>query len=89
MEKESEMSSLQWFHIHWSYDKYKIMIDYVKDIHIKYMGYYFILTSVVPDQVFSYIMSFFSKDEIVYNYSSLFSNSYCMNNPLNVKVKFE
>jgi len=41
MEQESKMSSLQWFCLHWTYDKSKIMIDYIEDIHIKFMGYPF------------------------------------------------
>jgi len=89
MEQQFEMSSLQWSHLHWPYDKLKIVIDCIEDLHIKYIGHSFILTLIILDQVLSYLMSLFSKDEIVYNYNSLSSNSFCVNNPLNVNVRFE
>lgn len=86
IEQESEMSLLQWFRLHWPYDKPNIVIDYVKYVHIKFMGYPLILTLVVFYQVFSYFAPCFPKDEVVYDYSSLFSNSCCKENPLNVKT---
>jgi len=86
MEQESKMSLIQWFHLHWPSDKAKIVIDCVEDVNLKFMGYPLIFTSVISNQVFSYFALYFLNDELIYIYSALFSNSYCLNNPLNVKV---
>jgi len=89
MEQEYEMSLIQLFHMHWPYDKPKFMIDYVEDVHIKFIGYPLILTAVISYHALSYFAPYFLKDEVVYAYSLLFSNSCCLNNPLNVKTWFE
>jgi len=84
MEQESKISSLQWFHLHWLYDKPKVLIDCIEDVNMKFMGCSFTLTSVISNQVLSYLMPSFINDEIVYNYNSLFSNNYYVNNPINI-----
>jgi len=49
MEQESKMSLIQWFHLYWPNDKPNIVIDYIEDVHIKFMGYPLILTSVISN----------------------------------------
>ena len=85
MEQESNISLLQQFHLCWPCEKPKILIDYIEDVHIKFMGCSFTFTLVVSDQVFSYLIPSFIKNKIIYNYRSLFSNNYCVNNLLNAK----
>lgn len=86
IEHEYEMSLVQLFHLHQPNNKPKIMLDCVEFVHFKFMDYPIISTSTIFNQVLVYLALHLPNDEIVYDYSSLFSNSYCPNNPTNQKA---
>lgn len=89
MEPDSEMSLIQLFHIHWPYDKDKILLNCVEHMTLKYMGKSLSLTDVVSDLMMEYNTISLTHDEIIYKYNSLFSKYCCANNSSNVKSRFE
>jgi len=47
------------------------------------------ITEVINDLIFEYNTHSILHNKIIYDYSSLFSKNYCINNPTNVKPRFE
>lgn len=89
MEQESKINSLHLFHLHWTYEKLKILLNCVDHVNFKFMEYSISRTEFIYDKVMIYILPSISNDETIYDYSSFFSKTCYVDNPMNMKARFK
>jgi len=88
MELESKMSLVHLFHMLWPYHKPKISLNYVDHVNIKYWGQIISFTNVVNDLVVGYNTSSILIYDIIYDYTTHFSKTSCVDNVINTKPRF-
>jgi len=82
------MSLVHLFHVHWPYHKPKIFLNYVDYVNVKYWGRIISFIDVVNNYVIQYNTSTVLDHDIVYDYTSLFSKTCSIYNPIHTKLRF-
>lgn len=72
-----------------AYEKPKILLNYVEHTSIKYLERFISLTNVVSELIIKYNTFTVINDKIIYDYSSFFSKTCCMDNIFNMKPRLE
>lgn len=77
------------FRIRWPYQRPKISLNCVDHVNIKYWGWIISLIDVVNDSVIQYNTSKIPNHDIIYDYTSIFSKTCCIDNAINTKLRFK
>lgn len=86
MEQDYEMGLIHLFCIHYPYKKPKILLNYVNCI--RFIGHTISYIEVIHEDTMNYLLPSFTNNELILDYSSLYSNTYYPNNLDNARESF-
>lgn len=89
MKTESLTNWIHLFCLRWPYERPRILLNYVDHMTLQCCGRLISITEVINDLVLDNNTYLILHNKIIYDYSSLFSKNYYVNNTINVKPRFQ